>query len=156
MKELDEQRVFWKFCCKLGKNIAEIFQLLNQAYGEDCRSRTHCYEWFKNFKEGRMSVGEIPRHEKLSTSKNNYHVENIHAVIRGNRHLTFEEFVAEVVIGKFLAIKFLLKKFRCVASVQNSCRVCLTDEMKENRVEISQELLAIVNCNENFLKNIVT
>ena len=32
----------------------------------------------------------------------------------------------------------------------------LTDDQKENRVEISQELLANVNGNENFLKNIIT
>ena len=31
----------------------------------------------------------------------------------------------------------------------------LTDDQKENRVEISQELLAIANGNENFLKNII-
>ena len=32
----------------------------------------------------------------------------------------------------------------------------LTDDQKENRVEISRELLANANGNENFLKNIVT
>jgi len=32
----------------------------------------------------------------------------------------------------------------------------LTDGQKENRVEISQELLANANGNENFLKNIIT
>jgi len=32
----------------------------------------------------------------------------------------------------------------------------LTDDQKENRVEISQELLANANGNENFLKNITT
>jgi histone-lysine N-methyltransferase SETMAR len=32
----------------------------------------------------------------------------------------------------------------------------LTDDQKENRVEISQELLANANCNENLLKNIIT
>jgi len=47
-----------KFCCKLGNNFTETFQLLNQANGEDCMSRTQCYEWFKRIKEGRMSVGE--------------------------------------------------------------------------------------------------
>ena len=31
----------------------------------------------------------------------------------------------------------------------------LTDDQKENRVEISQELLANANGNENFLKNII-
>ena len=32
----------------------------------------------------------------------------------------------------------------------------LTDDQKENRIEISQELLANANGNENFLKNIIT
>jgi len=32
----------------------------------------------------------------------------------------------------------------------------LTDDQNENRVEISQELLANANGNENFLKNIIT
>jgi len=32
----------------------------------------------------------------------------------------------------------------------------LTDDQKQNRVEISQELLANVNGNENLLKNIIT
>jgi len=32
----------------------------------------------------------------------------------------------------------------------------LTNDQKENRVEISQELLANANGNENFLKNIIT
>ena len=32
----------------------------------------------------------------------------------------------------------------------------LTDDQKENRVEISQELLANANGNENFFKNIIT
>jgi hypothetical protein len=29
-KELGEQRVFVKFCCKLGKNFTETFQLLTK------------------------------------------------------------------------------------------------------------------------------
>jgi len=32
----------------------------------------------------------------------------------------------------------------------------LTDDQKENRIEISQELLANANGRENFLKNIIT
>jgi len=54
-------------------------------------SRTHCYEWFKRFKMGRMSVGEDPRPGGLSTSTSNDHVERVRAVIRGNRRLTVRE-----------------------------------------------------------------
>jgi len=88
-----------KFCCKLGKNFTETFQLLNQIYGEDCISRTQCYEWFKRFKEGRKLVGDDPRPGRLSTSTNDDHVERIHAVIRGNRHLTVREVADEVSIS---------------------------------------------------------
>jgi len=76
-----------KICLKLGKEYTETFQLLNQAYGEDCMSRTQCYELFKRFKEGRISVGEDPRPGRPSTSTND-HVERVRAVIRGKRRLT--------------------------------------------------------------------
>jgi len=75
MKELEEQRVCVKFCCKLGKNFTETFQLLKQAYGEECMRRTQCYDLFKRFKEGRMSVGEDPRLGRPSTSTDDDHVE---------------------------------------------------------------------------------
>jgi len=64
-------------------------------------SRTQCYEWFKHFKEGRMSAGEDPRPGQLSTSTNEDHVERVHSVIHellananGN-----ENFLKNVVTG---------------------------------------------------------
>ena len=77
-----------KFCCKLGKNFTEIFHLLNQGYGNDCMSQMQCYEWFKRFKDGRMSVSEDPRPGRLSTSTKDDHVETVRAVIHRNHHLT--------------------------------------------------------------------
>ena len=59
-------------------------------------SQTQCYEQFKHFKEGRMSVGEDPMPGQPSTSTNDDHVERVRAVIRGNCHLTVRE-VADVV-----------------------------------------------------------
>jgi len=92
MKELEEQRVCVKICYKLGKNFAETLQLLNQTYGEDCRSLTLCYERLKLIKEGRMSVGEDPG---PSTSTNDDNVESVRAVIRGNRRLSVREFLTK-------------------------------------------------------------
>ena len=51
-------------------------------------SRTQCYEWFKRFKESRMSVGEDPKPGRPSTSTNDDHVERDRVVISRNRHLT--------------------------------------------------------------------
>ena len=50
-------------------------------------SRTQCYEWFKRFKDGRISVGEDPRPGRHSTSANDENVERFRAVICGNRRL---------------------------------------------------------------------
>jgi len=145
-----------KFCCKLGKNFAETFQLLNQAYGEDCMSRTHCYEWFKLFKEGRMSVGEGTRPGQPSTSTNNDHAERVHAVIHGNHRLTVREVADKVGISIGSCHQMFTEKLKmCHVSAKFVPRL-LTDDQKENCVEISQELLPYANGNENFLKNIIT
>jgi len=62
-------------------------------------SGTQCYEWFKRFKEGRMSVGEDPRPGRQSTSINDDHDERVRAVIHGNRRLTVRQVADEVGIS---------------------------------------------------------
>ena len=68
-----------------------VCQLLMQAYGEECMSRTQRYEWFKSFNEGRTSVSEDPRPGRHSTSTDDHHVERVREVIRGNRRFTIRE-----------------------------------------------------------------
>ena len=144
-----------KFCCKLGRNFTEIFQLLNQAYGEDCMSWMQCYEWFKRFKEGRMSVGEDPRPGRPSTSTNDDHVERAVAVICGNR-LTVWEVADEAHISTGSCHQIFTEKLQLRHVIAKFVPHLLTDDQKENWVELSQELLANANGNENFLKNIIT
>ena len=156
MKELEEQRVCVKFCCKLGKNFTETFQLLNQAYGENCMSRTQCYEWFKRFKERRMAVGEDPRPGRRSTSIDDDHVERIRALIRVNRRLTVREVADQVGISIGSCHQVFTEKIQMRRVRAKFAPRLLTDDQKENHIEISQELLANANGNENFLKNIIT
>ena len=87
-------------------------------------SRTQSCEWFKRFKEGRMSVRENPRPGRPSTSTNDDHVEKVRAVIHGNRWLTVREVADEVGISIGSCHQICTEIFRCIASVQNSCRVC--------------------------------
>ena len=62
-------------------------------------SRTQCYEWFKSFEKGRMSVCEYPRPGRPSTSTDDDHVERVLAVIRGNCRLTVREVADDVGIS---------------------------------------------------------
>ena len=154
MKELEEQRVCVcvcvgvcvgvcvcvcvcvcvKFFCKLGKNFTETFQLRNQAYGEDYLSRTQCYEWFKRFKEGRMSVGGDPRTGRPSTSTDDDHVERVRAVIRGNRCLTVREVADEVDISIGSCHQMLTENRQMGRLSAKFVPHLLTDDQKENRV----------------------
>jgi len=164
MKELEEQRararvcvcVFVKCCCKLGKNFTETFQLLNRAYREDCVNRTQCYDWFKRFKEGRISVGEDLRPGRPSTSTNDNHVNRVRAVIRGNRRLTAREVADEVGISIRSCPHIFTEKHQMRRFSAKFVPRLLTDDQKQNRLETSQKLLANANGNENFLKNIIT
>ena len=119
-------------------------------------SRMQCYEWFKHFEEGRMSVGEDPRRGRLSTSTNEDHVERVHSVIQGNHCLTVRE-VADKVGSSIVSYhKIFTEKLQMHHFSAKFVPCLLTYNQKENRVEIRQELLANTNANENFIKNIIT
>ena len=46
---------------QIGKKFTENFQMLQQAYGEDCLSRTQCHEWYQRFKSGINSIEDDPK-----------------------------------------------------------------------------------------------
>jgi len=84
--------------------------MLQQAYGEDCLSRTQCHEWYRRFKSGRRSIENDPKSGRPSTSVDDDHVEKLLAVIRQNRRLTVREVAEKAGICK------------------SSCHLILTDK----------------------------
>ena len=53
---------------KLKKSATGTFQILTEAYGEDCMSRARVLEWHKRFSEGRESVKEDDRSGRPRTA----------------------------------------------------------------------------------------
>jgi len=98
-----------------------------------------------------MSVGEDPRPGRLSTSTNGDHVERVRAVIRGNHCLTVQEVADEVGVSIGSCLQTFTEKLQMRQVSAEIVPRLLTDNQKENRVEISQKLLANANGNENFL-----
>ncbi|KAJ4430720.1 hypothetical protein ANN_19313 [Periplaneta americana] len=68
--------------------------MLQQAYGDQCLSRTRCHEWFTRFKSGRMSVVDEPRSGCPSTSTD-AEVMQVNEIVRVNRRLTVQEIAEE-------------------------------------------------------------
>jgi len=152
MKDLEEQRVCVKFCLKLGKTFTETFQMLQQAYGEDSLSRTQCYEWYQRFKSGRTSIEGDPKSGRPSSSTGDDRIEKVRSVIHENRRLTIRE-VSEVVgICKSSCHTILTEKLKMHRVAATFVPRLLTEEQKQNRVSVSQEVLDLSNTDENFLK----
>jgi hypothetical protein len=77
-------------------------------------------------------------------------------LVRLNRRLTVRE-VRDEVGTSVVSGRKLFPEERQIGHVSAKfVPRLLTDDQKENHVEISQELLADENGNENFLKNIIT
>jgi len=69
---------------QIGKTFMETFQMLQQAYREDCMSRSPCHEWYQCFESGRTSIENDPKSGRPSTSMDDDCVEKVLAVIRKN------------------------------------------------------------------------
>jgi len=91
MCEGTEQHICIKFCFKIGKTATEMYQLLQQAYGEDAMGRTQVFDWFHRFKEGRTSTESDPRSGRLSTSRNEEMIDKVITIVPNNRRLTVRE-----------------------------------------------------------------
>ena len=46
---------------RMGKTGSETFEMLKQAFGESCMSRSRTFEWFERFKNDRTSTANDDR-----------------------------------------------------------------------------------------------
>ena len=125
MCESNKWRICIKFCFKIGKTAREIYQLLQQAYGECAVGRTQVFDWFFRFKEGRTSVESTPRLGRPSTSRKEEMMAKVRTVIRNNRKSTVWDIADDcgISVGSCDTIltNDLHMKRVCTRSV---CRVC--------------------------------
>jgi len=135
---------------KIGKSVTETFEMLKIAFGEEAMCRTQTYEWF-----GSISVDD-PRSGRPSTSKTDDNVAYDREVIRSNRHLTVREVADEVSISKTMCHEILTENLGVHRIAAKFVPRLLTDDQKQNRDDLSQELLDRANGDDNFLKNIIT
>jgi hypothetical protein len=58
MDMLKKQRVCTKFYQKLDKTATEMYEMLQQAFGETALSRSKSFEWHSRFKNGHTSIND--------------------------------------------------------------------------------------------------
>jgi hypothetical protein len=60
MGDHKEQRVCVKCCFLLEKTAAETIVMLQHAFKDDAFGKSQFYDWFSHFKNGNMSVEDLP------------------------------------------------------------------------------------------------
>jgi hypothetical protein len=156
MSEFHEQRVNIKFCVKLGKTFTETHEMLKQVYGDQCMGRTQCYEWFKRFKDSRQSTDNDPRPGRPETSTDAFHVAQVRAVVCSNRRLRVREIAEECNISVGSCHAILTEKLEMHWVAAKFVPRLLTEDQRERRVPVCQELLDRTNEDDNFMNCIIT
>jgi transposase len=107
--------------------------MLKQTFGNESMGRTQTYDWYKRFKDGRISIEDDPRSGRPSKLR-----------------LTVQEVAEECDISLGSCHSILTGKLGIHRVEAKFVPRLLTDEQNEKRVAISQELLDQTNSDDNF------
>lgn len=148
------ERVCVKFCFKTGKSASETYELLQTAFGDKCL--TNVFIWFNRFKDGRELVEDDLWSSRPSTSKTNENIVKVHDLVCSDRRLTISEMANELNLS-FYAVQSILSEDL------NMCRVSvkfipklLSDQQKQYRCEVSQELFNRAETDPDLLNRVIT
>ena len=156
MAEVDEQRVCIKFCVRLGKTGSETFEMLKQAFSDSCMSRSRTFEWFGRFKNGRSSTANDDRSGRPSMATTPSKVEQVRAAVnRDRRRRTIHDLCAEVGIGYGSCQRILTEQLNMHRIGAKFVPRVLTQDQKDSRVAICQELKETVINDPTLLLKVI-
>lgn len=156
MTDKVEQRTCIKFCVKLSKTPSETLEMLRQAYGSDCLSRTSVFEWHSRFKSGRESVDDNWRSGRPVTSKTDDNVDKVRDVIHEDRRRTIRQISEMIGIGYGVCQEILTEDLNMRRVAAKFVPRILTAEQKQRRVDVCEELLEAVKDDSTFLSRVIT
>jgi hypothetical protein len=151
MADIHEQCINCKFCFELWKTFTETHEMVKNVYDDQCVSRAHCCEFFKQFKDGQQSTRDEPHVGWPSASCDSAHVAQVHEIMHSNR-LTVWKITGECNISIGSCHDTLTTKIE-MHGVVSMFDLWL---MTLDRFAICQELLDRTSEDENFLKKIIT
>jgi len=139
----------------LGKTGSETFEIMKQAFGDLCMSRSRTFEWFGRFKNGRTSTANDDRSGLPSTATTLSKVEQVRAAVNQDRCRTIHDLCAEVGIGYGSCQRILTEQLNMHRIAAKFVPKVLTHDQKDSRVAICQELKETVINGPTLLLNII-
>lgn len=150
------QRVCLKFCVANEISCAESFRMLEKAFTEDCMSKTHCYDWYKAFKDGREEVEDMPRSGRPSTSTTDINIEKVNEMVTENRAIGIREIAAELGISYGSAEHILVDVLGMKRVAARLVPKELNFLQKQCRMSVAKEMISNADNDPTFMKRIIT
>lgn len=151
-----EQRVCVKFCFKIGKSASETYELLKEVFGDECLSRSNVFIWFQRFKDGRQSVEDDPRSGRPSSSKTDENIVKVRDLVRSDRRLTIREMADELNLSFYAVQSILTENLNMRRVSAKFIPKLLTDQQKQHRLEVSQDLINRAETDPDLLNRVIT
>ncbi|XP_046391486.1 protein GVQW3-like [Ischnura elegans] len=156
MKRTLEQRYAIKNCVKLQKTAKETFDLLTEAFKDDCLSYSQVKKWHKSLKEGREEVADEARSGRPSTSRTDNNVTRVRDLLNKDCRMSVRLMAEQLNLPKTdvngIVSEDLSMRKICAKLVPK----VLSDAQKQQRVEVCNELLELCEEDPNFLDNVIT
>jgi hypothetical protein len=155
MGDHKEQRVCVKFCFLLEKTAAETIVMLRQAFKDDAFGKSQVYKWFSRFKNGNMSIEDLPRPGRPSTSRNEENIEKVRQAINEDRRKAIEQVSGETNVS-WSSCQRILTDLRMRRVSAKFVPRLLTGEQKDSRVNVCRDLKEELRNDPNLLTKILT
>jgi len=156
MSDCKSGRVNIKFLVKLKKSATETFQLLTEAYGDDCMSRARVSEWHKRFSVGRESVKDDDRPGRPRTAVTEDNIEKERDVFRKDRRLGVRAVAEKVNLDRESVRRILREELNMKKVCAKMDPKLLSEEQKERRKELCLDLLQRTENEPDLLNSIIT
>ena len=130
--------------------------MLQKAFKEEALSRIQAFEWFARFKRGEMSVEVHPHSGRPSTSHTDENVKKIREKIDEDCRYTIDE-ISEATGVRWSSCQRILTvdlNMRRVAT--KFIPHLLTQDQKNTRMSLCQELKYQIESDPNFLSKVIT
>ena len=133
MSDSKSEWVNTKFLVQLKKYVTETFQLLTEAYGEDCMFHARMFERHKWFSEGRESLKNDDCLGRQRTAVTDDNIEKVRDVIRKDRRLGVRAIAEEVNLDRESVRRILKEELNMRKVSAKMVPKVLSDEQKECR-----------------------
>ena len=151
-----EQRYAIKFCVRLGKDATETYQMLQEAFKEECISKSQCGRWHKAFKEGREEVTDEHRSGRPTTARTDENVQRVREVLSSDRRLSIQAIADTLNLSTFAVHGIVTADLQMIKVCAKFVQKVLTEVQKEVRVSRSDELLELIRNDPGFLNSTLT